>query len=110
MSTQGKMKPAEPSEVEALLGFRPGTRELADVLAKYDQEILEIEQDMGPRTPALLVGSGRPRKGQEPGAIQVKALKMPVPFWTQFALKAKAQKLSVHAAMRVALVEWSSRH
>jgi hypothetical protein len=110
MTTHAKKKPAERSETETLLGFRPGTRKLEDVLAHYDQEILEIERDMGPRTPALLVGSGRPRKGQEPGEIQVKALRMPVPFWTQFALKAKAQKLSVHAAMRVALVEWSSRH
>ena len=110
MTTHARKKPSEPSETESILGFRPGTRKLADVLANYDQEVLEIERAMGPQTPALLVGSGRPRKGQEPGEIQIKALKMPVPFWTQFALKAKAQKLSVHAAMRVALVEWASRH
>jgi hypothetical protein len=83
---------------------------LAEVMMNYEAEVKDIEQTCGPQVPALLVGSGRPKKGQEPGEIQVKALKMPAPFWKQLAKKAEAQGLSLHAAMRVALVEWASRH
>lgn len=110
MTTPENKQTTQRSELDTLLGFRPRNRALADVLENYAKEVQEIERDMGPQIPALLVGSGRPRKGQEPGEIQVKALKMPVPFWEQLAIKAKGQGVSVHAAMRMALVEWVSRH
>ena len=110
MTIHENKKMAKEAETERLLGFTPGIRPLAEVLATYDKDVLEIERDMGPQSPALLVGSGRPRKGHEPGTIQVKAVKMPAPFWEQLAAKAQGQGLSVHAAMRLALVEWAARH
>ncbi len=98
------------SNFEKHLGHQPEIRSLADVQKNYELEVREIEQACGPQVPALLVGSGRPRKGQEPGEIQVKALKMPTLFWMQLARKAEAQGLSLHAAMRIAQVEWAGRH
>ncbi len=111
MTRRSETQPRKDSStLERHLGYQPETRSLADVLKNYELEVREAEQACGPQVPALLVGSGRPRKGQEPGEIQVKALKMPTLFWMQLARKAEAQGLSLHAAMRIALVEWAARH
>jgi hypothetical protein len=52
---------------------------------------------------------GRPPKGEE-APIQVKTVKMPVEFWTQFQEQAQAEGLTLHAAMRDALLEWAGKH
>lgn len=52
---------------------------------------------------------GRPPKGEE-APVQVKAVKMPAEFWDSFQSKAQAAGLSLHAAMRKALLEWAAKH
>ncbi|WP_316415783.1 hypothetical protein [Mesoterricola silvestris] len=57
----------------------------------------------------IRIKPGRPPKGQE-APVQVKAVKMPAEFWDSFESQAEAAGLSLHAAMRSALLEWSSKH
>jgi len=57
----------------------------------------------------IRIKPGRPPKGKE-APIQVKAVKMPVAFWESFESQAQAAGLTLHAAMRSALLEWASRH
>ena len=57
----------------------------------------------------IRIKPGRPPKGKE-APIRVKAVKMPVAFWETFESQAEASGLTLHAAMRSALLEWASRH
>ena len=57
----------------------------------------------------IRIKPGRPPKGKE-APVQVKAVKMPVAFWESFESQAEAAGLTLHAAMRSALLEWASRH
>ena len=52
---------------------------------------------------------GRPPKGEE-APVQVKTVKMPESFWENFQAQAQAAGLTLHAAMRSALIEWAARH
>ena len=52
---------------------------------------------------------GRPPKGEE-APVQVKAVKMPAAFWDSFQSQANAEGLTLHAAMRNALLEWTGKH
>ena len=52
---------------------------------------------------------GRPPKGEE-APVQVKAVKMPSAFWDSFQAEAEAAGLTLHAAMRNALLEWAGKH
>ena len=52
---------------------------------------------------------GRPPKGEE-APVQVKAVKMPAAFWDSFQSEAQAAGLTLHAAMRNALLEWVGKH
>jgi hypothetical protein len=57
----------------------------------------------------IRINPGRPPKGKE-APVQVKAVKMPVAFWETFEAQAEAAGLTLHAAMRSALLDWASRH
>ena len=57
----------------------------------------------------IRIKPGRPPKGEE-APVSVKAIKMPVSFWDNFQSKADAAGLSLHAAMRSALMEWAGKH
>ena len=57
----------------------------------------------------IRITPGRPPKGEE-APVQVKAVKMPESFWANFQAQAQAAGLTLHAAMRSALIEWASRH
>jgi hypothetical protein len=54
-------------------------------------------------------GRGRPRKGQEVGPSVMKTVRVPKAFWDQLERRARSKKLTVHAAIRVALAEWVGR-
>jgi hypothetical protein len=57
----------------------------------------------------IRIKPGRPPKGRE-APVKIKAVKMPAAFWEDFESQAEAAGLSLHAAMRSALLEWASRH
>lgn len=49
---------------------------------------------------------GRPAKGVAVEPVEVKAVKMPPAFWKALEVAARKHGLTLHAAMRTALVEW----
>lgn len=57
----------------------------------------------------IRITPGRPPKGEE-APVQVKAVKMPAAFWESFQSQAAAEGLTLHAAMRNALLEWTGKH
>jgi hypothetical protein len=80
------------------------------VRANYAQVVTEVEAELGPQVPAMTLRRGRPRKGELPETVQVKSIKMTPDFWKAFQAQADAAGMNLHAAMRAALVEWTSRH
>lgn len=57
----------------------------------------------------IRIRPGRPPKGEE-APIQPKVIKMPPAFWEQMQRSAQASGLTLHAAMRQALAEWTRNH
>lgn len=55
------------------------------------------------------VGRGRPRKGQETGPTIPKSIRFPAPVWKQLEKRAKAEGITLHAALRAAIMEWAGR-
>jgi hypothetical protein len=52
---------------------------------------------------------GRPRKGQETGPTIPRSIRFPVPMWKRLEKRAKAEGITLHAALRAAVLEWMSR-
>lgn len=52
---------------------------------------------------------GRPPKGEE-APVQIKTVKMPAAFWDSFQVQAQEAGLTLHAAMRNALLDWVGKH
>ncbi len=61
------------------------------------------------RAVRIRIVPGRPPKGEE-APVQVKAVKMPPEFWDAFQAQAQEAGLTLHAAMRNALLEWAGKH
>ncbi len=52
---------------------------------------------------------GRPKKGEEPGPSAARSVRLPPQVWNHLEKKAKAKGLTIHGALRVAVVEWIGR-
>jgi len=55
------------------------------------------------------VRPGRPRKGTETGPTEPRSIRFPAPVWKALETRAKAQGLTLHSALRAAIIEWASR-
>lgn len=55
------------------------------------------------------VGPGRPRKGKETGPTIPRSIRFPAPVWRRLERRAKAEGISLHAALRAAILEWAGR-
>ena len=55
------------------------------------------------------VGRGRPRKGEETGPTIPRSIRFPAPVWKRLEERAKAEGISLHAALRAAILEWAAR-
>lgn len=55
------------------------------------------------------VGRGRPRKGEETGPTIPKSIRFPARVWKQIEKRAKAEGITLHAALRAAIMEWVGR-
>ncbi len=55
------------------------------------------------------VGRGRPRKGTETGPTVPRSVRFPAQLWKQLEAKAKAEGISLHSALRAAILEWAKR-
>lgn len=54
-------------------------------------------------------GRGRPRKGQRVGPSVTRVVRLPKALWDELEMRARSKKLTVHAAIRLALSEWVGR-
>jgi len=52
------------------------------------------------------VGKGRPRKLLEVGGTRPRSVRFPDVVWEQIAARAKARGITVHAALREAILAW----
>ncbi len=55
------------------------------------------------------VARGRPIKGTETGPTVPRSVRFPAKLWKELEAKAKAQGLSLHSALRAAILEWAKR-
>ena len=55
------------------------------------------------------VARGRPAKGTETGPTVPRSVRFPAKLWKELEAKAKAQGLSLHSALRAAILEWAKR-
>lgn len=55
------------------------------------------------------VGRGRPRKGEETGPTVPRSIRFPAAVWKRLEERAKAEGISLHAALRAAILEWAGR-
>jgi hypothetical protein len=55
------------------------------------------------------VGRGRPRKLLEVGGTRPRSVRFPEAVWRQIEARAKARGLTVHAALREAILAWLRR-
>lgn len=59
---------------------------------------------------SLQTGRGRPRKGEESGPTVPRSIRFPDSIWKQIEERAAAEGISLHAALRAAVLEWMARH
>jgi hypothetical protein len=55
------------------------------------------------------VRRGRPKKGEETGPTEPRSIRFPAPIWKLLEKRAKAQGLTLHSALRAAVIDWA-RH
>jgi hypothetical protein len=53
------------------------------------------------------VGRGRPRRLLESGGTTPRSVRFPDAIWALLERRAKARKLTLHAALREAILEWA---
>jgi hypothetical protein len=55
------------------------------------------------------VGRGRPTKGTETGPTVPRSVRFPAKLWKELEAKAKTQGMSLHSALRAAILDWAKR-
>jgi len=55
------------------------------------------------------VGRGRPRKGAETGPTVPRSVRFPAQLWKQLESKAQAEGMTLHSALRSAILDWAKR-
>ena len=55
------------------------------------------------------VGRGRPKRVLEAGGTTPRSVRFPETVWTLLERRAKAKGLTLHAALREAILEWARR-
>ena len=57
----------------------------------------------------LQVGRGRPKRGAETGPTVPKSVRLPEQVWERLAQRAREEGITLHAALRAAVIEWLNR-
>lgn len=52
------------------------------------------------------VRPGRPKKGTETGPTEPRSIRFPAPIWKVLEERAEAQGLTLHSALRAAIIDW----
>ncbi|MCL1893285.1 MAG: hypothetical protein FWG02_03465 [Holophagaceae bacterium] len=83
------------------------------IQANYAQIVKEVEEEMGPHVPSLylhlLPEKGRPKAGTKVQPVVSKTIKMSPAYWDDLKTLAAKDGISLHSAIRTALLEYSER-
>lgn len=55
------------------------------------------------------VTRGRPRKGTETGPTVPRSIRFPAPVWKVLEQRAREEGLTLHSALRAAILDWAKR-
>ena len=81
-----------------------------ELIARHAQSAKESEEKYGPQVPPFMPRRGRPRRGEVSVVmVKSKAVKMPPAFWELFQAIALKEGLSVHSAIRIALLDYVAK-
>jgi len=83
---------------------------LSEIGKAYEADVEALEREFGPQVPSFLCRKGRPRKGVAIAPVQPRVVKMPPVFWKTMGALAEEAGLTLHAAMREALMKWTQDH
>jgi hypothetical protein len=100
---------------QALAEARGKGRTVGELHARYEQSLQEAEAECGPQVPSLMLHllpkRGRPKMGEPIKPAKSKSIRMSPVFWDELQRLAVMEGLSLHTAMRAALLEWvGKRH
>jgi hypothetical protein len=88
----------------------PSAPTIGEMQARQAQTAKEVEAEYGPHVPSiylhLLPRRGRPKVGEPQEPVQTKSVRMPPVFWDEFRELAGKDGMTLHAAIRSALVDW----
>ena len=99
---------------EAMAEAKGNGRSIEELIARHGQSAKECEEECGPDVPSvflhLLPRRGRPRADEAVPPVKTKSVKMPPAFWDELQSLSRAKGITIHAAMRSALLEWVERN
>lgn len=52
---------------------------------------------------------GRPKRGTETGPTVPRSIRFPAPIWKKLEQRARAEGVSLHSALRAAILDWARR-
>jgi hypothetical protein len=55
------------------------------------------------------VGRGRPKKGTETGPTVPRSIRFTAPVWKELERRAREEGLTLHSALRAAILDWARR-
>lgn len=58
---------------------------------------------------AIHVTRGRPKKGTETGPTVPRSIRFPAPIWKELERRAREEGLTLHSALRAAILDWAKR-
>jgi hypothetical protein len=99
---------------------RPHTADDEEPSAVSLREIPEVDLSRARRDPkrfaipmaeqgiTLQVGRGRPDAGKEVGPTSVRSVRFPASVWKEIERVAAQERISVHAALRMAVAAWTN--
>jgi len=97
-------KTTKPSSMQELLAALPNTGITEGKASLEAAEYVAAHPETW--TPVFLSKRGRPRRGQETGS-KPRSLRFPDEDWKVIEAKAKRQNLTLHAALRKAVLDWA---
>jgi hypothetical protein len=99
---------------QALRQSKGNGRTLEDIKANYAETVKEVEAKYGPHVPSIYLHllpkkRGRPKNGAAADPVKIKSVKMSPDFWDELQALAARQGITLHNAIRAALVEYVAR-
>ena len=80
-----------------------------ELIERHAQSAKEAEDKYGPCVPLLMPRRGRPGAGETVDMVKSRAVKMTPAFWEQLQAVAAREGITVHSAIRAALLDYMAK-